>query len=120
MSIKPFLKMPILVRIEQSEKIMAIHIGRVRSEKEKQIEAFVLAAVYKADHFYFESEGLIHEVFNPTAMKLLSKIKNRNFNEYDDFKIDIDRLLVYEIIKLEEHGFIFNYDLIKFEFDVHI
>lgn len=53
-------------------------------------------------------------------MKLLSKIKNRNFNEYDDFKTDIDRLLEYEINKLEEHGFIFNYDLIKFEFDVHI
>lgn len=120
MTTKPSFERPIPARIEQSEKIMAIHVGRVRTEKEKQIEAFVLAAEYEADHFYFESADLLHEVFNPNAMKLLSKIKNRNFDEYDDFKTDLDRLLENEIIKLEEHGFIFNYDLIKFEYDVHI
>lgn len=108
-------------RAFKSQRVMSIRVSNNKTNEVEEIDSLVSTNHdYETDHFYFNTEELVHEVMNPNALKLLSKIRSGNFDEYGVYKTELDRLLEHGIIELKEFGYYFDYDLIKFDYHVYI
>jgi|LNFM01.1.fsa_nt_gb hypothetical protein len=103
---------------QQTTKIMTVHVGLIKTLADSHIEKEV--AEIEPGHFCFCSFELLHEVLNPSAIRLLSDIKRGKLNDFSLHKLELDRLLKHKIIELKDDKFVFGYDEIHFDCNIWI